>query len=40
MKRQGYEAAEIAQALATAQVPIPQVELTEPVYEEPNPFLP
>ena len=40
MKRQGYEAAEIAQALATAQVPIPQVELSEPVYEEPNPFLP
>ena len=39
MKRQGYEAAEIAQALATASVPIPQGELQAPVYQEENPFL-
>jgi hypothetical protein len=32
MKRQGYEAAEIAQALATASVPIPQGEIEIPVY--------
>lgn len=36
MKRQGYEAAEIAQALATASVPIPQGEIEIPVYEEPK----
>ena len=41
MKRQGYEAAEIAQALATASVPIPQGEIEVPVYQETNdnPFL-
>ena len=41
MKRQGYEAAEIAQALATASVPIPQGEIEIPVYQETNdnPFL-
>ena len=36
MKRQGYEAAEIAQALATASVPIPQGEIEIPVYQETN----
>ena len=41
MKRQGYEAAEIAQALATASVPILQGEIEVPVYQETNdnPFL-
>ena len=41
MKRQGYEAAEIAQALATASVPIPQGEIEIPVYKDnsDNPFL-
>ena len=39
MKRQGYEAAEIAQVIATASVPIPVGEIPQPVYEEPNPFL-
>lgn len=41
MKRQGYEAAEIAQALATASVPIPQGEIEIPVYQDTtdNPFL-
>ena len=41
MKRQGYEAAEIAQALATASIPIPQGEIEIPVYQEANdnPFL-
>ena len=41
MKRQGYEAAEIAQALATASVPIPQGEIEIPVYRDTNdnPFL-
>ena len=41
MKRQGYEAAEIAQALATASVPIPQGEIEIPVYQDANdnPFL-
>ena len=41
MKRQGYEAAEIAQALATASVPIPQGEIEIPVYNDnnDNPFL-
>ena len=41
MKRQGYEAAEIAQALATASVPIPQGEIEIPIYKdtEDNPFL-
>ena len=41
MKRQGYEAAEIAQALATASVPIPQGEIEIPVYKDTNdnPFL-
>ena len=39
MKRQGYEAAEIAQAIATSTIPIPQAPLEEPVYKEENPFL-
>ena len=39
MKRQGYEAAEIAQAIATASVPIPTGILEQPVYKEENPFL-
>ena len=39
MKRQGYEAAEIAQAIATATVPTPTGQLQEPVYKEENPFL-
>ena len=39
MKRQGYEAAEIAQALAQATVPIPEVVAQAPIYDEPNPFL-
>ena len=40
MKRQGYDAAEIAQAIATSTVPIPAGELQQPVVrEEPNPFL-
>ena len=39
MKRQGYEAAEIAQAIATASVPIPSGVLEQPVYQEENPFL-
>ena len=41
MKRQGYEAAEIAQALATASVPIPQGEIEIPVFDDTkdNPFL-
>lgn len=34
MKRQGYEAAEIAQAIAKASVPLPTQELTEPVYSD------
>ena len=33
MKRQGYEAAEIAQAIATASVPLPQGVLQEPAFE-------
>lgn len=39
MKRQGYEAAEIAQAIATSTIPVPQTPLQEPVYVEENPFL-
>ena len=39
MKRQGYEAAEIATAIMQASVPIPQGELTPPVYQDDNPFL-
>ena len=39
MKRQGYEAAEIAQAIATSTIAIPQGVLEQPVYQEPNPFL-
>ena len=34
MKRQGYEAAEIAQAIATASIPVPSEPLTEPVYTD------
>ena len=34
MKRQGYDAVEIAQALAQGRVPIPEQELVEPVYKE------
>ena len=39
MKRQGYEAAEIAQAIATSTIPVPTAPLQEPVYAEENPFL-
>ena len=39
MKRQGYEAAEIAQAIATATVPIPTGVLEQPVIPEENPYL-
>ena len=39
MKRQGYDAAEIAQAIATSTIPVPQGPLEEPVYKEENPFL-
>ena len=39
MKRQGYEAAEIAQAIATATLPIPSGPIEQPVYQEQNPFL-
>ena len=39
MKRQGYDAAEIAQAIATSTVPVPQGPLEEPIYKEENPFL-
>ncbi len=39
MKRQGYEAAEIAQAIATASIPMPSGILEQPIYQEPNPFL-
>ena len=39
MKRQGYEAAEIAQAIATSTVPVPQGPLEQPIYKEENPFL-
>ena len=39
MKRQGYDAAEIAQAIATSTSPVPQGPLEEPVYKEENPFL-
>ena len=39
MKRQGYDASEIAQAIATATIPIPQGELIEPTYANNNPFL-
>ena len=39
MKRQGYDAVEIAQAISTATVPVPQV-VEQPAYEEEkNPFL-
>lgn len=40
MKRQGYDAVEIAQAVAQATVPVPQGIIEQPKYEEPNPFLP
>ena len=39
MKRQGYEAAEIAQAIATSTIPVPQGPLEQPIYKEENPFL-
>ena len=39
MKRQGYEAAAIAQAISTSTVPVPQGPLAEPVYVEENPFI-
>lgn len=39
MKRQGYEAAEIAQTLATASIPIPQKPLEEPQYKEDSQYL-
>lgn len=38
MKRQGYDAVEIHQAISQATVPIPQV-IEQPKYEENNPFL-
>ena len=38
MKRQGYDAVEIHQAISQATVPIPQV-VEQPKYEENNPFL-
>ena len=39
MKRQGYSAVEIAQAISTASVPVPTAPIPEPVYKEENPFL-
>ena len=39
MKRQGYEAAEIAQTIATASLPVPTGPIEQPVYKEDNPFL-
>ena len=40
MKRQGYDAVEIAQAIQTATIPVPQGQLEEPIYEDSkNPFL-
>ena len=41
MKRQGYDAIEIAQAISTSIIPIPQTPLEEPVYkdEEADPFV-
>ena len=40
MKRQGYEAAEIAQTISTASIPIPTGPIEIPQYkDEPNPFL-
>ena len=39
MKRQGYSAVEIAQAISTATIPVPTAPLEEPVYKEENPFL-
>ncbi len=39
MKRQGYSAAEITQAIQTSTVPIPVGPISEPQYQEPNPFL-
>lgn len=39
MKRQGYEAAEIATAIMQASVPIPKGELAQPVHRDDNPFL-
>ena len=40
MKRQGYEAAEIAQTISTASMPIPTGPIEIPEYkDEPNPFL-
>lgn len=38
MKRQGYDAVEIHQAISQATIPIPQV-VEQPKYEENNPFL-
>lgn len=42
MKRQGYDAAQIAAAIEKATYELPDKEIAEPVYpdEEPNPFLP
>ena len=39
MKRQGYEAAEIAQAIATSTVPVPTAPIPQPVYKEDDPFV-
>ena len=39
MKRQGYDAVEIHQAIQQATVQVPQGILEQPKFEEPNPFL-
>ena len=39
MKRQGYDAVEIAQAIQTATLAVPQGPIEQPVYTEDNPFL-
>lgn len=39
MKRQGYDAVEIAQAIATATVPIPEGPIPIPTAQDTNPFL-
>ena len=37
MKRQGYEAADIAMAIDRASIPIPEGELVQPVFAAPEP---
>ena len=39
MKRQGYEAADIAKAIATSTVSVPTAPIQQPIYVEENPFL-